>query len=207
MLIRNFVVFEGGDGSGTTTQLGLLRGRFGGAGGPHLHGTFEPTDGSVGKLIRSILTGADSVHPETLARLFAADRSEHLYGPGGIIERVAQGDLVISDRYILSSLVYQGITCGEKLPGALNADFPLPETMLFFDIDPEIAVRRVEKRGNPDMYEYLDFQRQVRKQYLSLLPGYADRGVRIAIIDAAMPPEQTASAVWQELQNLPILKA
>jgi dTMP kinase len=207
MPIRNFVVFEGGDGSGTSTQLALVRNRFASEPLlPRFYGSCEPTGGPIGRLIRLALKEEIVLLPETLARLFAADRTEHLYAPDGILSRAAQGGLVISDRYVLSSLVYQGITCGTDLPRELNASFPAPEVLFFFDVDPEIACRRIENRPVKDIYEYADFQSQVRERYKALLPWYAAAGVRIEIIDAALPPEETAEIVWKELQKLPILK-
>ncbi|MDR2028636.1 MAG: dTMP kinase [Treponema sp.] len=208
IIIQNFIVLEGNDGSGTSTQLALIRRRFDapGASLPLLYNTCEPTGGPIGVLIRKALGGELSLQGETLARLFAADRHEHLYGEGGIIGRARRGELVISDRYVLSSLVYQGITCGEELPRALNAGFPLPEALLYFDVDPELALKRMEKRPSRDIYEYPDFQRAVRERYGALLPWYADQGVRVHSIDASMPQEEVAEAVWRVLENLPIVK-
>ncbi|GHV18044.1 thymidylate kinase [Spirochaetia bacterium] len=215
-IIHNFVVFEGGDGTGTSTQLGLLHKRF--AAGmasagdgdvptlPPLHATFEPTDGSIGTLIRSALRGNTSLQDETVARLFAADRNEHLYGPAGIKARCERGELVVSDRYVLSSLVYQGITCGDDLPVLLNKDFPLPEMLFFFDLEPETALRRLESRLVKDTYEYLDFQVLVRQRYKALLPGYVEAGVTVTEIDASLPPEEVADAVWSVLEKMPILR-
>ncbi|MCL2128288.1 MAG: dTMP kinase, partial [Treponema sp.] len=100
-ILSNFAVFEGGDGSGTSTQLALLGQKLGGNGGkgPVFYPTFEPTDGPIGLLIRSALKNEAVMRPQTVARLFSADRGEHLYSPGGIIERCRRGELVISDRY------------------------------------------------------------------------------------------------------------
>ena len=173
IIIPNFAVFEGGDGSGTSTQLELLRKRFprrrsreGGNPLPQpLYATFEPTGGPIGGLIRGALRGDFSPRPETLARLFAADRNEHLYGKDGIAERCARGELAVSDRYVLSSLVYQGLDCGEALPARLNEDFPAPELLLFFDLDPETAWKRLETRPVKDSYEYLEFQTLVYRRY------------------------------------------
>jgi dTMP kinase len=104
-IIPNFVVLEGGDGSGTSTQMALLRRRFeeesSGQGSgklPVLHATAEPTGGPVGSLIREVLRGKQPLRPETLARLFSADRQEHLFGAEGIVERCARGELVVCDR-------------------------------------------------------------------------------------------------------------
>jgi dTMP kinase len=214
-IIRNFVFFEGGDGSGTTTQMELLRRRFtsvgegAGAGEspalPVLFATAEPTAGPVGRLIRSALKGELKLGGETLARLFAADRGEHLYGPGGVLERAARGELVVSDRYVPSSLVYQGLECGEELPRALNADFPVPELILFFDLDPALASERIKNRPDREIYEYLDFQIRVRERYRALLPEFAGLGSRVETIDAARSPEEVAQALWGAILKMPIM--
>lgn len=206
MVIQNFVVFEGGDGSGTTTQLMSLSDRFAAVKtAPRLYTTFEPTDGPIGRLIRSALKGTIPLQSETLARLFAADRNEHLYAPGGIWERCSQGELVVSDRYVLSSLVYQGIDCGEALPQVLNARFPVPAVLFFFDVDPAIALKRVENRPVKEIYEYLDFQIQVRERYKALLPWYEQQGVQVEIIDAGREAEEVGERLWRILEKMPIL--
>ncbi|MDR1030137.1 MAG: dTMP kinase [Treponema sp.] len=207
MILKNFAVFEGGDGSGTTTQLGLLQTRFtSSATLPPLYPTSEPTEGPIGLLIRSVLKGELPLQPETLATLFAADRNEHVYAPGGIRDRSQEGNLVISDRYVLSSLVYQGIDCGEALARRLNDRFPFPELLLFFDIASEQAITRMEARPVKEIYEYLDFQIQVRERYHSLLPWYAQEGVRVVIIDASQSPQAVAAAIWRALTEMPILR-
>ena len=208
-VLCNFVVLEGGDGSGTSTQMELLRERFSQrrAQGPVLYPTCEPTSGPVGVLIRSALRKEISLCPETLARLFAADRAEHLYAPDGICERCGRGELVVSDRYSLSSLVYQGIECGGDLPRNLNAAFPLPELLLLFEIDPVIAARRLESRPALEIYEHLEFQRRVCEKYRALLDGYRQTGVSVEIIDASQSPAAVADEVWSAIEKLPIMNA
>jgi dTMP kinase len=208
LIIHNFAVFEGGDGSGTSTQLELLQKRFSRRENrslPPLYATFEPTGSSIGGLIRRALRNDPALDPGTTARLFAADRNEHLYGKEGIIARCGRGELAVSDRYTLSSLVYQGLDCGGELPERLNRDFPGPELLLFFDLDPEIALKRLENRPVRDAYEYLEFQIEVRRRYRSLLPRYEAEGVRVEYLDASLPPEEVAKAVWRELEKLPIM--
>jgi dTMP kinase len=191
--------------------LGLLRRRFdaqntsGLPSLPPLHTTFEPSDGPIGALIRSALKGEFSLKGETIARLFAADRNEHLYARGGVLERSEQGELVVSDRYTLSSLVYQGIDCGEELPRSLNEAFPGPELLIFFDLDPETAQKRLEGRPGRDIYEYLEFQVKVRERYKALLPEYEKAGVRVELVDASQKPEEVEQEVWRALQKMPIL--
>ena len=207
-ILKNFAVLEGPDGSGTTTQLNILENFFqeNRKSLPYLFKTFEPTNGSIGKLIRANLRKEVIFSPETVALLFAADRNEHLWGPGGIVEHCKAGELVVSDRYLPSSLVYQGITCGEELPGRLNRDFPGPELLIFLDIDPETAQSRINGRGQKEIFEYLDFQIKVRERYRKLLPILSEQGVVVHTIDASLPVEEVAREVWMALQKMPIFE-
>jgi dTMP kinase len=205
-ILDNFAVFEGVDGSGTSTQLALLKDKFAAhlSKKPFFYPTFEPTDGVIGRLIRSALKNTPPLKAETLARLFAADRNEHLFADGGIVERCRRGELVVCDRYVLSSLAYQGIECGRELPAALNSAFPAPELLLLFDIDPSVSEERLRGRPSADIYEHLEFQKKVREQYLSLPDGYRNAGVRVEIIDAAQSVEKVAEQVWRALSKRPI---
>lgn len=226
-ILDNFAVFEGLDGSGTTTQLTILEKFFHQSGssailpdhllvaepgGDYLYSslpfckTFEPTDGIIGRIIRSGLRKEVILRPETIAHLFAVDRDEHIFGPGGVSERCHRGELVVSDRYVPSSLVYQGITCGDALPLLLNRNFPGPELLIFFDIDPETAQNRRAGRDRKEIYEYLEFQIQVRERYKALLPTYAGQGVRVEVVDASPPPEEVAREIWKVIQKMPIFK-
>ena len=131
MILSNFIVFEGLDGSGTSTQIQLLTKKI----QPNrLFVTTEPTNLPTGKFIRKILKGEFSIDEKTIAYLFAADRCEHIYGKNGIIENLQNGKLVVSDRYFFSSIAYQSIMAGDDLPKKLNENFPLPEFLFFFKI-------------------------------------------------------------------------
>jgi len=206
-IIPNFAVFEGGDGSGTTTQLSILSERLKKNGKPCFFPTFEPTDGQIGKIIRAALTKKAPLAPQTLAMLFAADRNEHVHGRDGILERANRGELVISDRYVLSSLVYQGIECGDELPSILNSRFPAPETLIFLDIEPEIALERMKNRASLEIYEYREFQVKAREKYKSLLGAYAAHGVRVETVDAGLAADEVADRVWSIVSQMPIFKA
>jgi len=206
-ILKNFAVFEGLDGSGTSTQIGILEDSFNKRSStPTLYRTFEPTNGFIGKLIREALRKEIAFTPKTVAMLFAADRNEHIYGSGGIEERCERGELVVSDRYLPSSLVYQGITCGEDFPALINKGFPAPELLLFFDIDPEIAINRIANREYTEIYEYLDFQILVRERYNALLPRLSACGVKVETIDASQPPEEVAREVWAAIAKMPIMR-
>jgi len=209
--ISNFVVFEGGDGSGTTTQLHLLERRLKQAGldgqkMPAFFTTFEPTEGPIGRIIRAALKNEITITPQTLAYLFASDRNEHIYGKNGIRERAARGELVISDRYAMSSLVYQGIECGDELPNLLNSRFPAPEVIIFLDIEPEIALARMKDRSSLEIYEYRDFQEKVREKYKSLLTIYSNHGTKVEVIDAAKNEQEVAKRVWEIVSQLKLFQ-
>jgi len=205
-IIPNFAVLEGGDGCGTTTQLSLLEKRLLNIGKPSIFSTFEPTNSEIGKIIRSALKGENPVKPQTLALLFAADRREHIYGKNGIIERAANGELVVCDRYVLSSLVYQGIECGDELPFSLNSPYPFPELTVFLDIEPEIALTRMKNRSSLEIFEYRDFQEKVRLKYLTLIEIYKKKGVKIEIIDASKNMHEVEEQLWSVISEMPIFK-
>jgi len=206
-ILDNFIVFEGGDGSGTSTQIELLGQKFAKdrPGNPVLFPTAEPTDRAIGQLIRQALKNDPALHPGTLARLFAADRNEHLFALDGINERCRRGELVVCDRYVLSSLAYQGIECGEELPRRLNSGFPAPRLLLFFDLDPLTAQERMKGRSSLDIFENIEFQQKVRERYRSLLAEYRNAGVTVETIDASQPPEKVAADVWRAVSKMPIM--
>ena len=104
MMLKNFIVFEGIDGSGTTTQIKKLAERF-----PKekVFVSAEPTKNETGLFLRRMLKGEFSVNEKTASFLFAADRCEHLYGKNGILEQIQNGKIALSDRYFFSSLAYQ----------------------------------------------------------------------------------------------------
>ncbi|GMO15630.1 MAG: hypothetical protein Ta2A_25800 [Treponemataceae bacterium] len=201
-LVKNFIVFEGIDGSGTSTQIQLLKNSFtDGAFGF----TAEPTSLETGIFLRRILSGAAKTTAETRAFLFAADRYEHVYGNGGIIETLDSGKTVVCDRYLFSSLAYQGIECGEALPRTLNADFPLPEYVFFFDIDAKSALERIALRGEKtEIYEKLGFLEKTVDAYRGIIARYEKNpahDMKIIRVDALLPPETISQTII-----LPILK-
>ena len=114
-IIKGFIVLEGLDGAGTTTQKERLEKELGKR-GYDIWSTAEPTSSDIGRLIRRVLKGDLAVPELTLAHLFAADRADHIYGCCGIIENIENGKIVISDRYFYSTLAYQSFNIGlEKI--------------------------------------------------------------------------------------------
>lgn len=196
MVLKNFVVFEGIDGAGTSTQIKLLAEK-----NPQLFvKTAEPTGGETGKFLRRMLSGEFTVDEKTNAFLFAADRCEHIYGKGGIQELTKAGKIVLSDRYFFSSLAYQSISCGQELPELVNSAFPLPEILFYFQINPEISLGRVNSRNEKkEIYEKLDLQQKIAAQYEKIINEYEkpekNDGMKIIRIDAT----KTISEISEEI--------
>jgi dTMP kinase len=203
-ILQNFIVLEGLDGSGTTTQMKLLADRLARDGTPHW-ATWEPTDGPVGQLLRSILAQETRAHPRTIAMLYAADRNEHVYAPQtGVEVRARRGELVISDRYIFSSLAYQSIECGFEFVEGLNAHFPLPQCVLFIDTPVEVSQERLSSRGRAELYDGMAFQEKVRASYLRTLEYFRGKGLTVFIMDGDRPAGIIHSDIWNIVARLPI---
>ncbi|MDR1315403.1 MAG: dTMP kinase [Spirochaetales bacterium] len=195
MILKNFIVLEGLDGAGTTTQAKLLIGRCLEQ-GIHAGLTREPTDHAAGLTIRTILRKQAAAQPQTLAFLFAADRNEHIYSPGGIRDMTGSGQRVICDRYLFSSLAYQSVDCGWDFVRALNDRFPLPEILIFLDIQPCDGEKRLQSRQEREIFEFEDFQIRAAAGYKRALDEYAESGMRILSIDAARDPQAIHREIW-----------
>ena len=201
MIFKNFIVFEGIDGSGTSTQIKRLvesnPSRF--------FATAEPTTNETGKFLRRMLCGEFAVDEKTASYLFAADRCEHIYGKNGVEELIKNGKTVVSDRYFFSSLAYQSVSCGKDLPRLLNSPFPLPEYLFYFKIDPEISLKRVDSRnGQKEIYEKLDIQKKIAKLYDEVIEEYQEKtnesGMKIIIIDATKSIDEVFNDILRELK-------
>lgn len=164
-----FVVLEGLDGAGTTTQAHRLVASLQSLGVP-AHFTREPSDGPVGTMIRQGLAGrlvrpgGARLTPEAFALLFAADRVDHLAAE--IEPLLARGVTVVCDRYALSSIAYQGQELDPQFVREINARAAAPDLTLFLRVSPEVALER--RRGRhlgEDLYEALETQRRVARAY------------------------------------------
>lgn len=202
MILRNFIVFEGIDGAGTTTQIKRLAKRIG---KQNVFVTSEPTENETGKFLRRMLKGEFKVNEKTAAYLFAADRCEHIFGEKGIVWQTENGKKVLSDRYFFSSLAYQSVSCGKELPELLNSVFPLPEYLFYFKIDPEVSLARVESRGqSKEIYEKLDFQKKtaaIYDQIMNEYKGEKGRGMKLIEIDAEKSIEEIENDIFETIKS------
>jgi dTMP kinase len=203
--LKNFVVLEGIDGSGTSTQMRFIEAALKEKGLPSMI-TAEPTDRPEGQLIRKILRGELDADPGTVAYLFASDRHQHLYGNGGILEALEAGRLVVCDRYALSSLAYQGSTCGSELPEYLNAKFPPPGLTIFFKIDPERSLERLNSRNRLEIYEILHMQKIVSLTYEAVIAEKKALGWNILTVNAGNPIDQVRREVFSMIEAYTGLK-
>ena len=216
MTLQNFIVLEVIDGAGTSTQLALLKARPEAAG---FYFTAEPTAAPTGVFLRQMLKGAVGVTNETAAYLFAADRNEHVNGAlvadgqalvTGIRHACEAGHVVVSDRYLFSSLAYQSIQCPPEVPRRLNEGFPLPALLVFLDISPEKALARISGRAHREIYEEQAFLERTVAAYRAVLDEYrslpAGAGMKTLVLDATLPPGELHKIIWQEIAELPIKK-
>jgi dTMP kinase len=193
-----FIALEGIDGAGTTTQLRRL-GEALWQRGYTVTTTVEPSDGPVGVLLRQALTAGWPASEGTLALLFAADRLHHVQHT--IAPALRRGEVVLCDRYVMSSYAYQSTALPDDWVRSVNAEAPAPDAHLFFRVDPEIAGQRRASRGEaPERFDAATRQAQVAAAYEKLATGpHALRGVHT--IDA----NQSAGAVTAAATTL-ILK-
>ncbi|MCD6483738.1 MAG: dTMP kinase [Candidatus Odinarchaeota archaeon] len=163
-----FIVIEGIDGSGITTQSELLANWFSKK-GFHVFLTSEPSEGGIGKLLRAYLKN-NSINPAIDALLFAADRVEHTEI---IKKKLEEGYVVISSRYFESSIAYQS---SQGIPiewiEEINKYAIIPDITIILDAPPEVTIERVKKRNSishkdREKFERIDFLHKVRTVFLS----------------------------------------
>jgi dTMP kinase len=196
-ILNRFVALEGLDGAGTTTQLTLLERRFAEE-RVRGHCTCEPTAGPVGSVIRAALKGEVLLAPRTMALLFAADRWEHLTAPDtGVRARVARGEIVVSDRYLFSSLAYQGVEWSFEGVLDLHRGFPLPAHVIYIDTPVDVSQARLAARPGRDLYDSADLQRRVAAGYERAFAAVTAAGMILHRVDGRLPPQRIADQVWE----------
>ena len=160
-----FIVIDGIDGSGTTTHSRLLTGFLKGK-GYKVHLTSEPSKSEIGILLRKFLKNKD-IPPTTDALMFAADRDLHYHNE--IKRKLDEGFIVISDRYIESSIIYQSLQSDQisiEWVKEINKFAGEPDLTIILDLDPEISLARKHDE-NLEKFEEIPFLNNVRNLYLS----------------------------------------
>jgi len=165
-----FVVFEGLEGSGKTTQLRLLAEKLAALNIPHLT-TRQPSDNPIGSLMRTSTDGFLALENEAMALLVAADRFQHVSSE--IFPALEAGKNVLCDRYYYSSFACQGINAGAFARVAayngLVMDICRPDITFFIDTTPEECMRRITTNRNyGGLYDNLDQLKIMRERYLAV---------------------------------------
>jgi dTMP kinase len=199
------IVIEGLDGAGTTTQVRLLAQRLSRFG--EVYVTHEPSEGPVGLLIRLALEHRIKVSDATLAALFAADRMDHLYcqeGNKGIVSQLAQGFHVLTDRYYLSSLAYQGISLDWQWIWDMHAHCVRPDVTVFVEVPVDVCLQRIASgRGSHfDLFENRKVLTHARQSYLCAIDRLHRAGIEVEVIDGDAPPNQVHAAIWEHVKVL-----
>ena len=201
-----FIVFEGLDGAGKTTQIRLLAEALKAA-GEKVYLTAEPTEYDSGKALRAALSGKVKKTPAEMAVMFTLDRIAHNQNEENGIERLLRdGYTVISDRYYYSSLAYQGSITDPDWVAHLNLDCPeirKPDLCVFLDLLPEVSMRRItenRKEGEIEIYETLGQLTKIRETFLevfSVLTATDDEEKRenVVFVDASGSIEEVAALV------------
>lgn len=192
-----FIVFEGIDGAGKSTQIAALTAALE-AMGRTVHQTAEPTALDTGRMLREALGGRAERSPAEMAALFTLDRIAH---NREIEDALAKGQDVICDRYYYSSLAYQGSLCDYEWVKDMNyrcPDIRHPDLCVFLDLSPKAALARIAARGEAaEIYEKEETLALFRDTFHRVFASLEDR---VAVIDASPAPEAVAASVLEAVQ-------
>lgn len=190
-----FIAFEGLDGAGSTTQAVLLAQHLQKSGFAVLE-TKEPTINLIGGLIRGQLTGEWSSGQECLQLLFAADRAHHLERE--IIPALKTNRIVISDRYLFSSMAFGSLGADFEWLKQINGRFIRPDLTILLKVAPETCLRRITRsRFEIQLFEELSRMRKVWRTYQSIKRDYGG----IVEVDAERSTEETSREIVQTVED------
>ena len=188
-----FLVVEGLDGAGTTTQAAAVAAELARR-GARVRTTAEPSEGAVGRLLRTYVRREVDLDPETVTLLFTADRSDHVarvIGPA-----LADGQTVVCDRYVLSTLAYQGAQGVDRAwIVELSSRFPAPGLTVYLDVAEDERRARIEARGPRERFDDASMGAGLRDSYLVAIQMLRVAGHRIESVDASGPPDEVTGRI------------
>lgn len=198
-----FIAIEGGDGAGKSTQARLLAKRLRGA-GREVVLTYEPGDTRIGPDVRRLVldVASEGLDARAEALLYAADRAEHVAAT--IRPALERGAVVITDRYIDSSIAYQGVGRGLGVDeiAALSAfatDGLLPDLTVVLDVTEDVRRPRIAGMGDRLEREAAEFHETVRQAYLRRAAADPDRYL---VVDASQPPDDLADVIAEQVEKV-----
>lgn len=205
--MNKFIVIEGLDGTGKTTQIRLLAETLK-ARGERVFVTAEPTGLPSGKLIRRVLSGEVPSSPWSTAALFLADRIQHNLDPeDGIRKHLDQGDTVISDRYYYSTFAYQGYETDLAWTMDIHYGCPeltVPDLVLFLTMSPEKCIERITANRPAqaiEIYENTEALTKISRQFDSVFQNVRG-GERVVYIDADGTVEEVAERIRSAVNEI-----
>ncbi len=199
-----FIAFEGIDGSGKSTQASILAERLK-AEGHAVCLTNEPSHGNIGRMIRTILKGEETLDERAIAALFVADRLDHILNEKDGMLKQLETEIVLCDRYYFSSYAYHGTHIDMDWvidANAMSADILRPDITLFIDVSPEESMKRITiNRETVELYETLENLTAVRTKYFEAFEKLkADENVMV--IDGNMEKGEVSEAIWGVVKKL-----
>ena len=201
-----FIVFEGIDGSGKSSQIRMLAEKLR-ADGRKVYITAEPTESTSGGMLRDALSGVVRRTATEMAALFTLDRVNHNVNPvNGIKKMLSDGFDVICDRYYYSSLAYQGSATDFEWVRSMNVccpDILRPDVCIFLDVSPDVGLERIGKgdRGFTEIYEKRETLMAVRRKYFDAFSALSTTD-NIEIINADRDFESIAADVLRAVKAL-----
>lgn len=200
-----FIVIEGIDGAGKSSQIDLLAARIKER-GEACYLTCEPSGRPIGKLIRDVLTKKLTVTQETLAAMFLADRLDHIQNSeNGILKHLEEGTHVISDRYYWSSYAYHSLAVDMDWVIDLNraaAKLLRPDITIFLDLTAEKSFDRITKnRAQQDLFEKKELLEKVRSNYYKAFEKIGNEE-KLEVIDADRTIEDLSDDIWGAVQKI-----
>ena len=204
MLSRGkFIVLEGLDGSGKTTQLQLLHQRMQQQCKQRkCCATREPSESFPGLLCRGISRRSIQVENETIAMLFAADRYEHVVGE--LLPQIEQGNHILCDRYYFSNFAYQMLSTDLDSLLAYNKkamDLLHPDVTIYVDVSPEeCAARRSASRTSEELYEKVDTAKKIYRNYMTAFDALREKE-NVIIVDGSHDAQTVSDNIWNILVN------
>ena len=202
MGIGKFIVFEGTDGSGKTTQIKRFAEKLT-SNGEKVHVTAEPTVSLSGGILRDALAGITVKSASELAILFTWDRINHNTNKhDGITKLLNEGYTVLCDRYYYSSLAYQGKDAGYDWVKTLNIEckeIRKPDICFFLDVSPKVSMQRIDaNRTSKDIYETEEKLSDIRKSFYRVIEDLDDN---IVIINAEGDIDSVTDKIFAEYKN------
>ena len=201
-MYKKFIVFEGIDGSGKTTQAKLLQNYFISQNKNSVLKK-EPTDSDIGSLIKKLLEEEISLEKKSefnkqMMHLFIADRYNHIFNKkNGILELNRQNIITIIDRYFFSTLAYNSNNIEDfNLIKKLHKDFPLPDIIIYIRTSIETSLNRISKRVKRDVYETEEKLKIVHENYENI---FKELKSNILIIDGSQSIDSIHNKIIKEL--------